>query len=133
MIGALGYIGTEEILPTLFKLLESSKADENRYAVCSAIGNIVSRNQAQLVGQLMQTANSVKDVYLYIYIFKEMISFNSQPFAQLNQLIEWLLLKSEDKFEAESNYFITSECVGKLAFISAEAAGLVIANAKSKN
>lgn len=42
----------------------------------------------------MQTANSMKDVYLYIYIFKEMISFNSQPFAQLNQLIEWLLLKS---------------------------------------
>lgn len=66
--------------------------------MCSAIGNIVSRNQDKLVGQLMQTANSVKDVYLYIYIFKEMISFNSQPFAQLNQLIEWLLLKSEDKF-----------------------------------
>lgn len=133
MIGALGYIGTEEILGTLFKLLETSKADENRYAVCSAIGNIVSRNQGKLVGQLMQTANSMKDVYLYIYIFKEMISFNSQPFGQLNQLIEWLLLKSEDKFEAESNYFITSECVGKLAFISDEAAKLVIANAKSKN
>jgi hypothetical protein len=75
----------------------------------------------------------VKDVYLYIYIFKEMISFNSQPFNQLNQLIEWLLQKSEDKFEAESNYFITSECVGKLAFISPEAAQLVISNAQSPN
>lgn len=62
-----------------------------------------------------------------------MIGYNSQPFALLLQLIEWLLKKSEDKFEAESNYFITSECVGKLAFISPEAAKLVIANAKSAN
>jgi hypothetical protein len=133
LIGALGYVGDEGTLPALFKMLESSKADENRYAVCGAIGNIVSREQDKLVGKLMETANQVKDVYLYIYIFKEMIGYNSQPFAQLPQLIEWLLRKSEDKFEAESNYFITSECVGKLAFISPEAAKLVIANAKSPN
>jgi hypothetical protein len=62
-----------------------------------------------------------------------MIGYNSQPFAQLPQLIEWLLARSEDRFEAESNYFITSECVGKLAFISPDAAKLVIANAKSTN
>jgi hypothetical protein len=37
-------------------------------------------------------------VYLYICIFKEMISYNSQPFEQLPQLIEWLLKKSEDRF-----------------------------------
>jgi hypothetical protein len=42
----------------------------------------------------MEIASSVSDVYLYIYIFKEMIGYNSQPFDQLNQLIEWLLLKS---------------------------------------
>lgn len=75
----------------------------------------------------------MKDVYLYICIFKEMIGYNSQPFAQLPQLIEWLLTKSQDKFEAESNYFITSECVGKLAFITPEAAKLVISNSKSPN
>jgi len=51
----------------------------------------------------------------------------------LPQLIEWLLKKSEDRFEAESNYFITSECVGKLALISPDAAKLVISNAKSNN
>lgn len=75
----------------------------------------------------------MKDVYLYICIFKEMIGYNSQPFAELPQLIEWLLTKSQDKFEAESNYFITSECVGKLAFITPEAAKLVISNSKSPN
>lgn len=75
----------------------------------------------------------MKDVYLYICIFKEMIGYNSHPFAQLPQLIEWLLTKSQDKFEAESNYFITSECVGKLAFITSEAAKLVIGNSKSPN
>jgi hypothetical protein len=53
LIGALGYIGDDKTLPTLFKLLESSKADENRYAVCSAIGNIVSKNQSVLVPKLM--------------------------------------------------------------------------------
>lgn len=81
----------------------------------------------------MEEAGKEKDVYLYICIFKEMIGYNSQPFVQLPELIEWLLTKSEDRFEAESNYFITSECVGKLAFISPDAAKLVIANAKSPN
>lgn len=52
--------------------------------------------------------NQAKDIYTYIYIFKEMLNFNSQPFNDLTRLIEWLLLKSENKFESESNYFITS-------------------------
>ena len=91
LIGALGYVGDEQTLENLFKMLDSFKGDENRYAVCSAIGNIVSRNQSKLVPQLMQIAGTVKDVYLYIYIFKEMIGYNSKSFDQLKRLIEWLL------------------------------------------
>lgn len=75
-------------------MMETTKVEENKYAACSAIGNIVSRNQSKLIPELMEKASSVKDVYLYIYIFKEMIDFNSAPFDHLNQLIEWLLLKS---------------------------------------
>jgi hypothetical protein len=52
-VGALGYIGDESILPSLFKLLNNFRVDENRYAVCGAIGNVVSRAQGLLVGRLM--------------------------------------------------------------------------------
>jgi hypothetical protein len=87
MVGALGYVGDETTLSSLFQLLENFKIDELKYAVCSAIGNIISRNQSNLVPQIMQIANSSKDVYLYIYIFKEMIGYNSSPFNHLSQLI----------------------------------------------
>ena len=53
IIGALGYVGDESTLGPLFKLLESLKVEENKYAVCAAIGNIVSRDQNKLVGKLM--------------------------------------------------------------------------------
>ena len=53
LVGALGYIGDESILPSLFKLLNNFRVDENRYAVCGAIGNVVSRAQGLLVGRLM--------------------------------------------------------------------------------
>jgi hypothetical protein len=94
------------------------KAEESRFEVGSAIGNIVSRNEAKLVPELIVQANKTKDVYIFIYIFKEMLNYNVKPFAYVTQLIEWLLSNSENKFEAESNYYITSECVGKLAFVS---------------
>ena len=87
MIGALGYVGDETTLASLFQLLENFKIDELKYAVCSSIGNIISRNQSNLVPQIMHIANSSKDVYLYIYIFKEMISYNSSPLNHLSQLI----------------------------------------------
>lgn len=53
IVGALGYVGDENTLGPLFKLLEGLKVEENKYAVCAAIGNIVSRNQNNLVGKLM--------------------------------------------------------------------------------
>ena len=87
-MGALGYIGDESILPSLFKLLNSFKIDENRYAVSSAIGNIVSRSQGLLVGKLIEASQKEKDVYLHICIFKVMIGYSSQPFWHLPQLIE---------------------------------------------
>jgi NADPH-dependent ferric siderophore reductase len=57
-VGALGYVGDETTLPALFKLLQSFKVEENRYAVCGAIGNIVSRDQGKLVGKLMEAAGA---------------------------------------------------------------------------
>lgn len=62
--------------------------------MASAIGNIVSRNEAKLVPELIALANKTKDVYIFIYIFKEMLNYNVQPFEYVTQLIEWLLLKS---------------------------------------
>lgn len=71
-------------MQSLFNMIDTTKVEENKYAACSAIGNIVSRNQSKLIPLLMKNAYSVKDVYLYIYIFKEMIDFNSNPFEHLN-------------------------------------------------
>jgi hypothetical protein len=85
------------------------------------------------VPELVALGNKSKDVYIFIYIFKEMLNYNVKPFQYVTELIEWLLTKSENKFEAESNYYITSECVGKLAFISQEATQKVIASAQSDN
>lgn len=70
------------------------KADESRFETASAIGNIVSRNQDKLVPELVAKANTVKDVYMFIYIFKEMLTYNVKPFGYITGLIEWLLLKS---------------------------------------
>lgn len=94
LIGALGYIGNEKTLNLLFKFMNEFKADESRFETASAIGNIVSRNQDKLVPELVAKANTVKDVYMFIYIFKEMLTYNVKTFGYITELIEWLLLKS---------------------------------------
>lgn len=131
MVGALGYVGTEATLPSLFGYLKTFQSDEAKSDVCSAIGNILSRNPDQLLPKFLEAANVSPDIYTNIYIIKEMLAYRHESFVYLENLIEWLLQKSEGKFEAESNYYITSECVGKLAFLHPQAAKKVISNQKA--
>lgn len=134
MVGALGYVGNEKTLPALYDYLGSFKSDEARSDVCSAVGNILSKSPDQLLpGFIERTESSSSDIYTHIYIIKEMLSFRSQPFDYLPTLIEWLFQKAEGKFEVESNYYITSECVGRLAFLHSDAVKKVLANANSPN
>jgi hypothetical protein len=131
MVGALGYAGTAVTLKTLYSLLVSFKSDESKSDVCSAIGNILSRNPDELLPSFLEKADASTDGYTHILIIKEMLGFRQQPFEFLSTLIEWLFQRSEGKLEVESNYYITSECVGKLAFLHPEAVKKVLANAKS--
>jgi hypothetical protein len=60
-----------------------------------------------------------------------MLNYSRNSFGYLTNLIEWLFLKAETNFDVESNYYITSECVGKLAFLHSSAAKKVIENTHS--
>lgn len=58
-----------------------------RFASCSAIGNIVGRYQEKLVPWLIEASKAEKDIYIYIYIFKEMLGFNTKSLTHLHLLI----------------------------------------------
>ena len=60
-----------------------------------------------------------------------MLGFIDKAFGNLIQLIEWLFAKSEDNLEAESNYYIIAECVGRAAFLSTQAEERVLSNSQS--
>ena len=71
------------------------------------------------------------DVYMNLCIIKEMLGYSQKAFGSLNFLIEWLFGMSEKKLEAESNYYIISECIGRLAFLDGDAVKRVVANASA--
>lgn len=133
LIGAMGYIGTEATISKLFRLMGLFKSEESRFEVCSAIGNIASRNQDSLVEKLIADADKANDIYSYIFIFKEMLCYNERPFKALIPLIRWLFARSAQKFDVDSNYFITAECVGICALMSTEALRAVLEHSRSQN
>jgi hypothetical protein len=49
-----------------------------------------------------------------------------------DEIGEWLLAKSERKMKMESSYWIVSECLGKIALFSEQAAMKIIENGYSK-
>ena len=46
-----------------------------------------------------------------------MLCHSGKPFRALLLLIEWLFKKCTQRFEVDSNYFITAECMGISAFV----------------
>ena len=131
MVGALGYVGTEQTLPSLYKYLDSFKSDEAKKDVCSAIGNILAKKPDALLPNFLNKAQQEKDAYHSLVILREMLGFTDKAFGNLIQLIEWLFAKSEDNLEAESNYYIIAECVGRAAFLSTQAEERVLSNSQS--
>jgi hypothetical protein len=81
MLGSLGYIGDENTISKLFEIINKTSIDETRFEACGAIGNIAARNQNKFVPQLIERSKKVSDVYIFIYIFKEMLNFNGNNFT----------------------------------------------------
>lgn len=83
MVGALGYVGSDNTLKTLYQLLGEFKSDEAKQDVCSAIGNILSRSPDQLLPSFLKRAETSEDIYTHILIIKMMLSFRETPFGSL--------------------------------------------------
>ena len=94
MVGALGYVGTEQTLPALYKYLSEFRSEEAKKDVCSAIGNILAKTPDQLLPNFLSKASHEKDIYLSLVMLREMLGFTHKAFGTLGQLIEWLFTKS---------------------------------------
>lgn len=133
-LGALGYIGNEGNAVQFFlQIIKTEQNDDLKYEAASALGNVASRHQSTLIPKIMSEADASKDDYVFIFAIREMLNLTERPFNDLSKLIEWLFLKSENKYEGESNYYIISECIGKIALTSEEAANRILVNATSKS
>ena len=132
-LGAIGYIGNEGNAVKLFlQIIKTDQNEDLRFEAASALGNVASRHQNTLIPLIISEANASKDDYIFIYAVREMLNLTERPFNDLSNLIEWLFHKSENKYEGESNYYIISECIGKIALTSEEAANKILQNASSK-
>jgi len=81
MLGAVGYIGNQSTVDKLFQIINKTTVDETKFEACRSIGNIISRDQNKYVSQLIERSDKSNDIYIYIYIFKEMLSFNENNFS----------------------------------------------------
>ena len=133
MVMALGYVGSDKTLPTLYGYLRNFKSEEAKNDVCSAIGIILSKDPDQLLSSFLGKVGKDTDIYSSLFILKEMLSLTRRDFKSLSYLIEWLFGKSEEKLESESSYYIIAECVGRLAFLSPDATRKVVSHAQASH
>ena len=66
----------------------------------------------------MSEADKSSDFYMYVYTIREMLTFRTQEFPEIEKLTSWLLSKSEQNFDGESVYYVISECIGKIFMLS---------------
>lgn len=97
----MGYIGNLASSKYLIEMILNHKNEEFKLQAASALGNVASRFESDLLSEITVLAEKSGDYYIFIYSIKEYLNFKlaTSSHAQIDsRLIEWLFKRSETTF-----------------------------------